>query len=102
MYPYPTNSELKDLSQKTNLDSGKIKRWFEYKRLKSRKTREDDKTPKQYFTKKDKAFLENFFYSESICPGPKDLEYMSDVLNKDKAKIRAWFSYKRFISKKNL
>ena len=96
-YPYATSSDLINLSLITKLNVIKVKRWIENKR---RKTKEAvANIPAKLFNEDDKKILLNFFQTKSDHPGPQDLEFLENVIQKDRKKIRNWFNYERSKSK---
>ena len=97
-YPYATKSELINLSLITNYDIKKVKRWLENKRRKSKEV--FLLRPGKLFNDEDKQIMQNFFKNKSDHPGPDDLDFLENIIQKDKKQIRNWFNHERFKSKK--
>lgn len=103
-HPYVTQSVIIELSLKTNLDFDSVKRWIENKRTRTKdlsvvKGTKNNRA-NQYFTCEDNAILKNFYKFKSNHPGPKDLELLKTLIEKDEKKIRNWFNLERFRQKK--
>lgn len=79
------------------MEAQQIRLWLANKRS-STQTNNKYRTP---FTNEEKSILYNFFRSKTEHPGPQDLEYLQNIINKDMKKIRAWFNKERYKTKNN-
>jgi hypothetical protein len=91
-FPYPSQSDLIDLSIKTKLEKAAIQKWIYNKRARSEKN--DETKPYKVFSKSDKTILENYF-KKSQNPGPLEIERLTLILKRDSKKIKKWFNNKR-------
>ena len=96
-YPYASAKDIDSLSLITNLEAKQIRRWLENKR----KNKENSTKYREKFSMAEKTVLKTFFQTKSNHPGPQDLHYLQNCLNKDEKKIRAWFNHERFKMRHN-
>ncbi len=101
-HPYAKSTDLLELSQQTQMEISRIKKWLHNQRVR-RIQKMGLQKPSKYFTIEDKKILQNFFSTISSRPGPEDLANLAKMMQKDEKKIRSWFNNARFgKSKKNM
>ena len=98
--PYALASDIKQLSAITKIEEREIRLWLKNKRrLKNHKEMNTYRTKRVKFSNEEKLLLNEYYEKTTNHPGPQDLEYLRNSINKDKDKIRAWFTQKRYKAK---
>ena len=92
-YPFAKRADIMDLSLKTGLEGKKISQWLHHQRKRSNKLLFSK--PRKCFAANEIIILEKYYTTQTTHPGPKDLELLAKLINKDAEKIRAWFNKKK-------
>ena len=92
-YPYASPTDFEHLSILTGLDVEKIKKWLSNARSKL------EIKPRKVFSLSDVQILMNNCNSHTNQPGPADLQFLSELLQKESNQIKYWFI--RFRKSKN-
>jgi hypothetical protein len=99
-YPFPNEKQLEELSEVTELEKRKIKAWVDTQRKKMRENKRPQTKYVRYFTTNDTTVLLDYFNTKGDHPGPYELDKIAESIKKDVKKIRAWFAYRRFLTRK--